>query len=775
MRIRKRLVSQCGASPAAGMFKHDEGSSLTLDRKQFTPCTEEELSETCNLPAIHIHGSELHRPSSSPYSARDIVASTITLPPEQLLRVHNQDKAILLQDDWKLCQQLQVQKRSSTKDGRPVATPPSTSDHAKRIAKTSPEHLSGAPQQLHAEVDCTLTMSTAPRERLLQTGGVPAAHPYGEVTKSNGLHVEIDLERQISSSLPIIKDHDRLLKKQVLARNFEDNVVKASICNDNTSTTLRTFLPEAMDNLHMQEQILTSEPSDPQPGKDNNKGGTVFKQMSQAASYSKVQRVANVRFDDLDLKLAPIAQALPSLVETNMPTKPTCALLSRDTTRFPVFENYSLKRRKVEGEATSKIIRTSDVMSEHDHHLIDVNITCAGREHLNTIKVFGSSLSIKHEQTIRNETSTMTRNNTIGIITTRDIIKDARDVGLESTSVQEVKYIPDSALEQDQLLVTQMRQSSLLVEEQEANGIEANEQEQQLQCKRHDGRGWRCKHICPPGKFYCEHHARKQQNYANPIKAKNLQNKDIELTHTISDDEMQPESSQTVNDKMQHPLWQRHDIETRELRHEIKKGCLVLEPTMKPDSKLQEFKKGVPDKQCSGVQNRMKQAVCTVSSAQRRCARHDGRGWQCKSKCTPGSVYCEHHKEKLRKNHAKWNAKCALKEHRLCRKAALQQSKTSGTVSAKKGQNLPAGNVDDDHSTPRKGKHCTGAVKAVQSKTDKLRDALSTKEEQETAEDDDADRKESNGELAEAAQASALWKRKRRFLHHIYARCTAPN
>ncbi|MCO5615038.1 hypothetical protein L7F22_069326 [Adiantum nelumboides] len=868
MRIRKRPVSQCGASPAAGMFRHDEGGSSALDHKQFTPCTrsstEKELSESCNLLAIHAHGSELRRPSSLPYSALDInVASTIPSPPEQLLRMHNRGKALLLQDDRKLCQQLQVQKWSSTKDGTPVATPPSTSDHAKRIAKiTSP----GAPQQLHAEVDCTLTMSTAPRERLLQTGGtcytVPAAHPYGQVTESNGLHFEIDLERQISSSLPIFKDHDRLLKKQVLARNFEDNVVKASIYNDNTSKKLRASLPEAMDNLHMQERILTSELSDPQPGEDDNKvqaalnrgiedylrcgrrsgqgwqcknkrapdggsiycdyhqskitqhrtawitrkknmkenkrflkqrswtrqnmvdvkvlelplfpskqhncgnlqaqdkgsfeGGTIFKKMSQVASYSKVQRVAaNVRSDDLDLKLAPNSQALPSLVETDMPTKPTCVLLSWDTTRSPVFETYSLKRRKFEGEATSKI--TSDVMSEHDHHLTDVNITCAGREHLNTIKVFGSSSSIKHEQ---NETSTMSKNNTIGIITTRDIIKDARDVGLESTSVQEVKCIPDSALEQDQLLATQMRHSNLLVEEQQANGIEANEQGQQLQCKRHDGRGWRCKRICPPGKFYCEHHARKQQNYANPIKAKNLQNKDIELPHTI-------------DDEMQHPLWQRYDIETRELRHEIKKGCLVLEPIIEPDSKLQVIKKGILDKRHNGAQNRTKQAVRTVSSAQRRCARHDGRGWQCKSKCTPGSIYCEHHKEKLRRNHAKWNAKCALKEHRLRPEAALQRSKTT----EKKGQDLPAGNVDHDHSTATgKGKHCIGTVKVVQSKTDILRDALSTKEEQETAEEDDADRKESNGEqLVEAAQASALWRRKRRFLHHIYARCIAPN
>ncbi|KAI5066216.1 hypothetical protein GOP47_0018840 [Adiantum capillus-veneris] len=401
------------------------------------------------------------------------------------------------------------------------------------------------------------------------------------------------------------------------------------------------------------------------------------------------------------------------------------------------------------------------------------------RERLNAIRVFKSSASIKRENALRNESSSLSRNVAISII--KDHNQDVRDVGL-------VKSLPKSTM--DQKLSVQranlpFRESNLLAKQDGMNALSAqvewNEQGQQQRCKRHDGRDWQCKRICVPGKFYCEHHAKKQRNYANQvIKAENRTCAQYELQQTtIADDEKRPESSHNVEDEI-NLLKQLHQ-ELEEHEQSEKKGLVQESAPIEPEPLKLQVEKRILDKQLYNAGQDYRMERVRVGAAQKRCGRHDGRGWQCKSACMPGSVYCEHHKEKLRKNHAKWNANCVMKRQQLHgsgRCSELQQRKTSGASNTKKAEQ------GTDRTTRKgnsKGITLPTACKAVQSKT--AIDAASTKKQPETAEDDNdddaGDRKEKQRRVAEPddddvveAPPSAPRKRKRRFLHHIYARCT---
>ncbi|MCO5606402.1 hypothetical protein L7F22_060590 [Adiantum nelumboides] len=478
--------------------------------------------------------------------------------------------------------------------------------------------------------------------------------------------------------------------------------------------------------------------------KFNAESGASFENI--AASDSKIQRVSHSCSDDLDLKLAPKSEALPSLVETDMlMTKP----------ESPPLENFCFKRRRVDQGVTISGIRTE--AREYGHSLTEINITCAGWEHLNAVRVFGSSLI--------SESSIMKRSTDISIVTEN---LDATDDGGHPNSIQEhaksmihdrtlIKEEPSASNDNSALQQVPRQRSTLSTAgEEETNTIsastEAKEQQQQQQCKRHDGKRWQCSRICPPGTLYCEHHARKQRrSYINQTKA--------ERKHGVEADKAMLKLTGCLQEIHEEPSI----IKVHQIKNVVKKNAV--------DPKLQaEIKVEVADK-CKG-QGRLT----------KRCARHDGRGWQCKSKCVAGSVYCEHHKEKLRRNHAKWNAKCIVLKQRQSTKISC------GAVSKllKEGlQELTA--EDDDNQVQRKlpkehsaidvlehvrpeqniYKAATGIITAGAS-VEELEPGLTAVEAEL-----DVDHREEKIRNDEASALMSSCKRKRKLLHDIYARCNA--
>ncbi|MCO5611539.1 hypothetical protein L7F22_065792 [Adiantum nelumboides] len=587
---------------------------------------------------------------------------------------------------------------------------------------------------------------TRHKERLLQTAEtcLPVAadniSQSGQVTKSSGnshpAQIAPDNHASISSFPLLNVDLNRNLKKQASARNIGDNLVNAS--RQGTARDLRTYLVELQDNLYEQENVMKKDilVTDAQHSKENNcvqdgldLSGASFEDI--AASDSKIQRVSDSCSDDLDLKLAPKSEALPSLVETDMLTKP----------ESPPLENFSFKRRRVDHGVTISEIKT---------------------EHLNAIRVFGSSLV--------SESSSMERSTGISIVIEN---LDATDDGGDANSIQEhaksmihdrtlIKEEPSASNDNSDLQQVPRQGSTLTAEEEETNTIsastEAKEQQQQQQCKRHDGKRWRCSRICVPGTLYCEHHARKQRrSYINQTKAARK--------HGVEADKAMLKLTGCLQEIHEEP-----SIKVHQIKNAVKKN--VVEPKLQAENKVE-----VADK-CKG-QVWLTERVRS-GGLQKRCARHDGRGWQCKSKCVAGSVYCEHHKEKLRRNHAKWNAKCSALKHQQTTKISC------GAVSTSIKEGLQETAEDDDNQVQRKlpkeqsaidvliehgrpdqsiCKAAAGIISAGASGKE-LESGFTAVE----AELDD-DHPEENAEAS--ALMSSSCKRKRKLLHDIYARCNS--
>ncbi|KAI5066190.1 hypothetical protein GOP47_0018814 [Adiantum capillus-veneris] len=537
----------------------------------------------------------------------------------------------------------------------------------------------------------------------------------------------------------------------------------------------------------------------------SSEGGAISERVSQTASYSKVHSNA------LDLKLALNSEALPSLVETDVPTQ-----LSQAVRESPVSGNLDVKRRRVEGAATFETRMSA--MREHVdlHPLTEVDIGCAGPEHLSAISVFDSALMNRQEiNRAKSETGIVNGNKSISL--DRDNL----------VHEQEQKRLPDAGtLEQellaqnDDLLLHEQDphgQYNLMVREQETNTItahiiEANEQGQQHQCKRHDGRGWRCKRICTPaGNTYCENHAGglKQRTHSAQIKAESKRNVELvqqrfpwgqQVNSCVADrtkskltghnyipqetpqefcikvhkavspkpkhelvELSQSELDKNIDDEMHDPSKQPHAWNNLQ-EHEMKHAAQKMRRRW-PEWKLQE-KKAAADK--NKDQDRTKRLQ---SRSQRRCGRHDGRGWRCKSKCVPGSVYCEYHKEKLRRYLAD-------------SKQRQQQIKTaSGNNVDVCSKKLEEQETADNCGRKEKNSVVVEHVKENQQKSKSKSTAdsgdVSTKEAEESAVEEDDRllhidmRKEKQNSIVDEhvkPATSAPRKRKRRYLHDIYAR-----
>ncbi|MCO5578401.1 hypothetical protein L7F22_032242 [Adiantum nelumboides] len=492
---------------------------------------------------------------------------------------------------------------------------------------------------------------------------------------------------------------------------------------------------------HMQRNLQARD-------KSNAESGASFENI--AASDSKIQRVSDSCRDELDLKLALKSEALPSLIETDMLTKP----------ESPPPENFSFKRRRVDHGVTISEIRTE--AREYGHfHVTEINIRCAGWEHLNAIRVFGSS-SIS-------ESSSMKRSTGISIVIENS---DATDDGGYANLIQEhaksmlhdgwtpIKEEPSASNDISDVQQVPRQGSVLTAEKEETNTIsastEAKEQQQQQQCKRHDGKRWRCSRICAPGTLYCEHHARKQcRSYNNQTKT--------ERKHGVEADKSTLKLTGCLQELHAEP-----SIKVHQIKNVVKKN--VVEPKLQAENKVEDAEK------CKG-QGRSTKRV--QGGSQKRCARHDGRGWQCKSKCAPGSVYCEHHKEKLRRNHAKWNAKCSVLKQQQTKisygavstsiKEGLQELLTAEDGDNQVQRKLPKEHSIDvlEHGKPDHSiyKAAAAGIISAGASTGKELKPGSTAE----AELDDHPEEKRNDETSALMMSSC--KRKRKLLHDIYARC----